>query len=52
MFQNQYPRRVLCYHTECGELVRNEIDFNKGYINRVSEDTNKVVYSIVVDCVK
>ncbi len=44
----------LCYHTEDGELVKREIDFSKGYINRVPQHNNdqSVIYSIVIDCIK
>lgn len=44
----------LCYHTEKGELIKKEIDFSKGYVNRLPKEgeKNKPVYSIVVDCYK
>lgn len=44
----------LCYHTESGELIKKDIDFSKGYINRLpkADEINKPVYSIIVDCYK
>lgn len=44
----------LCYHTENGELIKKDIDLSKGHINRLSgsEEKNKPIYSIVVDCYK
>lgn len=40
----------LCYHTQRGELIKKEIDFTKGYVNRIANKQN--IYSIVVDCYK
>lgn len=44
----------LCYHTQKGKLIRKKIDFSKGYINRLPREgeTNRPVYSMVVDCYK
>lgn len=47
----------LCYHTEDGELIKKDIDFSKGYINRVpasdaADNVKYSIYSIVVDCYK
>lgn len=44
----------LCYHTKSGELLKKGIDLSKGYIKRLpkANETNKPVYSIVVDCYK
>lgn len=46
--------QFLCYYTESGELIRKEIDMDKGYIIRMSRDVNmkKPIYSMVVDCYK
>ena len=42
-----------CYHTENGEVLKKEIDFSKGYINRMpTEGKIGLIYSIVVDCYK
>lgn len=44
----------LCYHTEKGELIKKDVDLSKGYIIRLpkTDERNKPVYSIVVDCYK
>lgn len=42
-----------CYHTENGEVLKKEIDFSKGYINRMPKESKiGLIYSIVVDCYK
>lgn len=42
-----------CYHTENGEVLKKEIDFSKGYINRMPKEGKiGLIYSIVVDCYK
>ncbi len=41
----------LSYHTEKGNLVMKDIDFEKGHINRI-QDSTMGVHSIVIDCYK
>lgn len=44
----------LCYHTEKEELVKKDIDYSKGWINRIPKpgEEDGPVYSIVIDCYK
>lgn len=41
----------LCYYAKEGQLIKKEIDFSKGCLNRVNE-SDENVYSIVIDCYK
>ena len=42
----------LCYHTEKEELIKKEIDFAKGDIQRIVKDGSFNEYSMVIDCYK
>lgn len=42
----------LCYYTSDGVLHKEHIDMSKGYNNRVKNETDEDVYSMVVDCYK
>jgi hypothetical protein len=42
----------MCYRTEDNELHMKDIDFSKGYVNRIFQKENKDIYSMVIDCYK
>ena len=42
----------LCYYAEDGKLHKKYIDMENGYVNRVSNESDKDVYCLVVDCYK
>ena len=42
----------LCYYTVDGVLHKKFIDMNKGYVNRVCNESDDNVYCLVVDCYK
>lgn len=42
----------LCYYTEDGTLYKKYIDMEKGYVNRVNNESDEDVYCLVVDCYK
>jgi hypothetical protein len=47
---NKY--NFICYHTEDGKLYMEDIDFSKGYINRVYKKNECEIISMVIDCYK
>ena len=42
----------LCYYTEDGILHKKHIDMDKGYVSRISNESDENVYCLVVDCYK
>lgn len=42
----------LCYYTGDGFLCKKYIDMDKGYVNRVSNESEDNVYCLIVDCYK